>query len=127
MLYLADGSKHELGGGDRDRTKRPRMMRVAWAYADRVVATSDNPRTEDPEAILDEVVAGRVDRLGLVIERDTDRAAAIALAIARAEARDVVLIAGKGHETYQVLGTERIDFDDRAVAAAVLEGRGAAA
>ncbi|MEM6333461.1 MAG: UDP-N-acetylmuramoyl-L-alanyl-D-glutamate--2,6-diaminopimelate ligase [Planctomycetota bacterium] len=114
-------------GGDRDRTKRPRMMRVACEYAGRVVATSDNPRTEDPEAILDEVVAGCVDRPGLAVEREADRAAAIGRAIEQAEARDVVLIAGKGHETYQVLGTERIDFDDREVAAAALEHKGATA
>ncbi|HEX8386982.1 MAG TPA: cyanophycin synthetase, partial [Rubricoccaceae bacterium] len=98
-------------GGDRDRTKRPEMARVAEARADRVVLTSDNPRTEAPAAILDEVRAGlsRPDAAAVVV----DRAEAIALAVAEASPGDVVVVAGKGHETYQVVGTERRHFDDR--------------
>ena len=103
-------------GGDRDRTKRPRMARVAQAHADNIVITSDNPRTEAPRAIIDQIIAG-LDADGLsrsIIE--PDRRKAIALALELAEAGDVVLIAGKGHETYQTIGRERIDFDDVQVA-----------
>ncbi|MEM1208274.1 MAG: UDP-N-acetylmuramoyl-L-alanyl-D-glutamate--2,6-diaminopimelate ligase [Planctomycetota bacterium] len=110
-------------GGDRDRSKRPRMMRVACGLADRVVVTSDNPRGEDPSAILDEVLTGRIDRDGLSVTAEVDRAAAIGLAVAGAEPGDVVLIAGKGHETYQLVGDRRLDFDDRVAAAAALADR----
>jgi UDP-N-acetylmuramoyl-L-alanyl-D-glutamate--2,6-diaminopimelate ligase len=101
-------------GGDRDRTKRPRMGRVAATLADRVFVTSDNPRSEEPRAIADEVLAG-VPR-GAPVTVELDRAAAIELALADARAGDVVLIAGKGHEDYQIVGTQRRPFDDRAVA-----------
>ena len=110
-------------GGDRDRTKRPRMARTAQRLADRLVVTSDNPRSEKPEAIIDEIVAG-LDDEGLqraVIE--PDRRKAIALAIAQADEGDVVLVAGKGHENYQVVGEERIHFDDVEVAAEAMERR----
>ncbi|MEM9452576.1 MAG: UDP-N-acetylmuramoyl-L-alanyl-D-glutamate--2,6-diaminopimelate ligase [Myxococcota bacterium] len=100
-------------GGDRDPSKRPLMGQVAATGADRFWATSDNPRTEDPETIVDMMLAGvpadRHDR----IERCTDRASAIAGAIAEAHDDDLVLIAGKGHEDYQILGTTKIHFDDR--------------
>ncbi|MEO1181962.1 MAG: UDP-N-acetylmuramoyl-L-alanyl-D-glutamate--2,6-diaminopimelate ligase, partial [Cyanobacteria bacterium J06636_28] len=99
-------------GGDRDRTKRPQMGRIAYGLADRIVVTSDNPRTEDPEAILADVVAG----IGANLGEDQvicDRAAAIRHAILSAQPGDGVLIAGKGHEDYQILGTEKIHFDDR--------------
>ena len=110
-------------GGDRDRTKRPRMGRVAGELADRLVITSDNPRSEDPDKIIDEIVAG-LDKDGL--KRSTilpDRRQAIAAALAQAAEQDVVLIAGKGHETYQIIGGRRIDFDDVAVAAEILAGK----
>jgi len=98
-------------GGDRDRGKRPQMAAIAAELADRVVVTSDNPRTEDPGQILEDVVAG----LPFVADRqvEVDRAKAIALAIAQASCGDLVLIAGKGHEDYQILGTEKVHFDDR--------------
>jgi len=98
-------------GGDRDRSKRPQMGAIAAQLADRVVVTSDNPRTEDPLSILNDVVAGISAGIDLVVE--VDRARAIALGIAAAEPCDLVLIAGKGHEDYQILGTTKIHFDDR--------------
>ena len=98
-------------GGDRDRSKRPQMGAIAAQLADRVVVTSDNPRTEDPLSILNDVVAGISAGTDLVAE--VDRARAIALGIAAAEPCDLVLIAGKGHEDYQILGTTKIHFDDR--------------
>lgn len=97
-------------GGDRDRTKRPAMAREAEARADRVVLTSDNPRSEAPEAILDDIAAG----LTRPAERIADRAAAIAHAATAARPGDVVVVAGKGHETYQIVGAETRAFDDRA-------------
>jgi UDP-N-acetylmuramoyl-L-alanyl-D-glutamate--2,6-diaminopimelate ligase len=105
-------------GGDRDRTKRPQMGKIAADLADRVVVTSDNPRTEDPAQILKDVVAG-IDR-PTGVEVIADRAQAIAHAISIAAPGDGVLIAGKGHEDYQILGTEKIHFDDREQARAAL-------
>jgi UDP-N-acetylmuramoyl-L-alanyl-D-glutamate--2,6-diaminopimelate ligase len=87
------------------------MAAIAARLADRVVVTSDNPRTEDPQQILDDVVAGIPAGIDLLVEGD--RAKAIALAIAEAKANDLVLVAGKGHEDYQILGTEKVHFDDR--------------
>jgi UDP-N-acetylmuramoyl-L-alanyl-D-glutamate--2,6-diaminopimelate ligase len=98
-------------GGDRDRTKRPMMGRIAEAGADRVVVTSDNPRTEDPEAILDDVRRG-MQRPGKA-RWIADRSAAIQAAAAESTPGEVILIAGKGHETYQVIGTRKVPFDDR--------------
>ncbi|MBW4576606.1 MAG: UDP-N-acetylmuramoyl-L-alanyl-D-glutamate--2,6-diaminopimelate ligase [Aphanothece sp. CMT-3BRIN-NPC111] len=98
-------------GGDRDRTKRPQMGEIAAQKADLVVVTSDNPRTEDPEKILQDILAGIPATVKpLVI---CDRATAIRTAILQAQPGDGVLIAGKGHEDYQILGTEKIHFDDR--------------
>ncbi len=109
-------------GGDRDRTKRPRMARAAEMDADRIVITSDNPRTEDPQVIIDEIVAGlSADGLSRS-EIQPDRRAAIARGLAMAERGDVVLIAGKGHETYQAIGRQRIDFDDVQVARDIMGG-----
>ncbi|MBK4728309.1 UDP-N-acetylmuramoyl-L-alanyl-D-glutamate--2,6-diaminopimelate ligase [Oxynema sp. CENA135] len=111
-------------GGDRDRTKRPMMGKIAAELADRVVVTSDNPRTEDPERILEDIVAGIPDSVeALVIG---DRAQAIRTAIAQAQPGDGVVIAGKGHEDYQILGTEKIHFDDREQARLALAERFAA-
>jgi UDP-N-acetylmuramoyl-L-alanyl-D-glutamate--2,6-diaminopimelate ligase len=100
-------------GGDRDRGKRPLMGAVAERFADHVIVTSDNPRTEDPERILDDIVAGmKSDRH----ERIEDRRAAIARALAVADPEgDVVLLAGKGHETYQIRGTTLLPFDEREI------------
>ena len=99
-------------GGDRDPGKRPIMGRIAEEGADVVVLTSDNPRTEDPEQILDDIESGMHGRDHLRIE---DRRDAIARAIALARAEDVVLLAGKGHETYQVRGTVKHPFDEREI------------
>jgi len=106
-------------GGDRDATKRPKMAAVAARHADGVVITSDNPRTEDPASILREVEAGLPKRFRDVVVME-DRAEAIARCIADAGPSDTVLIAGKGHEDYQIIGTTRRPFDDRREAAAAL-------
>ena len=98
-------------GGDRDRGKRPQMASIAARLADRIVVTSDNPRTEDPNRILDDIVAGIPS--GADFSVDSNRASAIADAIREACPDDLLLIAGKGHEDYQILGTEKIYFDDR--------------
>ena len=110
-------------GGDRDRTKRPLMGMAAGELSDFVVLTSDNPRSEDPLAILNDALVGlrRFDTPHVV---EPDREKAIRRAIGEANPRDVVLIAGKGHETYQVLKDRTIHFDDREVARAVLRGFG---
>ncbi len=107
-------------GGDRDRTKRPIMAQIACHYATNPIFTSDNPRSEDPFGILKEMEAGVQGKDYLVIE---DRKAAIYEAINQAQAGDVVLIAGKGHETYQIVGDVVYDFDDRLVAREAIEGR----
>ena len=107
-------------GGDRDRTKRPLMGQVAARRADVLYVTSDNPRTESPQAIIDEILGGIDDADRPRTHVEPDRRAAIAAALGEAAAGDVVLIAGKGHETHQVVGTERRPFDDVAVAAEVL-------
>ena len=106
-------------GGDRDRGKRPQMGAIAARLADRVVVTSDNPRSEEPQAILADVVAGIPAGTDLRVE--PDRARAIAEAIAAAKPGDLVLIAGKGHEDYQILATGRIHFDDREQAEQALD------
>jgi UDP-N-acetylmuramoyl-L-alanyl-D-glutamate--2,6-diaminopimelate ligase len=98
-------------GGDRDRTKRPKMGKIAAELADVAVVTSDNPRTEDPERILQDILAGIPSTIQPVVI--CDRAEAILTAILQASPGDGVLIAGKGHEDYQILGTEKIHFDDR--------------
>ncbi|MFM9071905.1 MAG: Mur ligase family protein, partial [Cyanobium sp.] len=108
-------------GGDRDRTKRPQMGGIAARLADSVVVTSDNPRTEDPLRILDDVMAGIPVDTSVVVE--ADRAQAIAGAIAGAGVDDLVLIAGKGHEDYQILGTTKIHFADREEAEKALRRR----
>jgi UDP-N-acetylmuramoyl-L-alanyl-D-glutamate--2,6-diaminopimelate ligase len=110
-------------GGDRDRTKRPHMGRIAATGADVFVATSDNPRTEDPEAIVDELLAGVPRELARRSIRLVDRAQAIRETIAGAAPEDTVLLAGKGHETYQVLAGGAIHFDDREHARAALAAR----
>jgi UDP-N-acetylmuramoyl-L-alanyl-D-glutamate--2,6-diaminopimelate ligase len=112
-------------GGDRDRTKRPHMGAVASELADLVVVTSDNPRSEDPQAIIAEIVAGITDPSAreaegtLVVE--PDRRTAIAAALDRARPGDVVVLAGKGHETTQTIGDRVVPFDDREVARRLLE------
>lgn len=115
-------------GGDKDRTKRPLMAKAAGEGSDLVVMTSDNPRSESPEAILDDAEVGLRD-LGVPYHRIVDRREAIEFAIRQAQPNDVVVLAGKGHETYQILSTGTIHFDDREEARAVLQrlpGKGAA-
>lgn len=106
-------------GGDRDRGKRPEMGRIAEAAADAVIVTDDNPRTEDGDAIVAEILAG-VSEGAASVRVERDRAEAIALAIREARAGDVVVIAGKGHEDYQVVGTRREHFSDSETARALL-------
>lgn len=108
-------------GGDRDRTKRPKMGAIAAALADWVVVTSDNPRTEDPQRILEDILAGIPASITPTV--NVDRATAIQTAIQQAQPGDGVLIAGKGHEDYQILGTEKVHFDDREQARAALSQR----
>lgn len=108
-------------GGDRDRTKRPKMGKIAAELADVAVVTSDNPRTEDPERILQDVLAGIPETIKPMVI--ADRSQAIHTAILEAQPGDGVLIAGKGHEDYQILGTEKIHFDDREQAREALANR----
>jgi len=105
-------------GGDRDRTKRPRMARAAERWADAIIVTSDNPRTEESQAIIGDIMAGFADPSAVTVE--ADRRKAIERAIERAEPDDIVLLAGKGHETYQIIGDQRLDFSDKEVALAHL-------
>ena len=106
-------------GGDRDKGKRPVMGEVAESRADIAIVTSDNPRTEDPEAILDDIEAG----MTRPHERITDRREAIERAIELAGDGDIVVLAGKGHETYQVRGTTKFPFDEREIVAEILATR----
>lgn len=101
-------------GGDRDKTKRPRMAQVASALSDITIITSDNPRTENPEHILNDVEKG-VDFSETIFHREVDRKKAIELALSLAQPEDLVLVAGKGHETYQIIGKQKYPFDDREV------------
>jgi UDP-N-acetylmuramoyl-L-alanyl-D-glutamate--2,6-diaminopimelate ligase len=107
-------------GGDRDRTKRPRMGKAAGEGSDLVVLTSDNPRSEDPMTIIEEALVG-VKGTGTKCIVEVDRAEAIEIAIRAARAGDIVLIAGKGHEKVQILKDGTVPFDDVAVAAGVLK------
>jgi UDP-N-acetylmuramoyl-L-alanyl-D-glutamate--2,6-diaminopimelate ligase len=109
-------------GGDRDRTKRAPMGEAAASLSDVVIATSDNPRTEDPEAILRDVEEG-LRSTGRPYLKIVDRGEAIQRAVAEARAGDIVVIAGKGHEDYQIVGTEKRHFDDREVAREALGER----
>lgn len=112
-------------GGDRDRGKRPKMGRAAVQYSDVVILTSDNPRTEDPLSILQEVEVGVTDALRqrphVQYRKVADRREAIGAAVREARPGDMVLIAGKGHEDYQIIGTKKFHFDDREVAREAIE------
>ena len=119
------GAEHRVivvfgAGGDRDRAKRPLMGEAATRLADVVVVTTDNPRGEDPMAIIADVLAGVPSPQGVVVE--PDRAEAIRAAIGQARAGDVVVLAGKGHEDVQVFADRSVPFDDREVARAALAG-----
>ncbi len=104
-------------GGDRDRTKRPAMGEAAARESDYAIVTSDNPRSEDPKAIIKEIEKGMKGARYLVV---VDRREAIRAALLEAKEGDTVVIAGKGHETYQTIGTTSRPFDDRAVARELL-------
>jgi UDP-N-acetylmuramoyl-L-alanyl-D-glutamate--2,6-diaminopimelate ligase len=110
-------------GGDRDRSKRPLMGQAAAEASDLVILTSDNPRSEDPLAIMNDALVG-IRRTDVQHFVEPDRAAAISRAIKEANAGDIVILAGKGHEPYQVLKDKTIPFDDRLVASEVLKGYG---
>jgi len=110
-------------GGERDRTKRPLMGEAAGSLSDLVVLTSDNPRSEDPLRIINDVVVG-LQKVNAKYQIEPDRERALAIAIGEAQAGDIVLLAGKGHETYQVLRDGAIEFDDREKARAILRSRG---
>jgi UDP-N-acetylmuramoyl-L-alanyl-D-glutamate--2,6-diaminopimelate ligase len=107
-------------GGNRDRKKRPEMGRIAASLSDVTIVTSDNPRDEAPEMIIDEIAAGIGP--GLEFRREADRAAAIRMAAGMARRGDIVLIAGKGHEEYQVIGKEKVPFSDRKAAESAING-----
>lgn len=108
-------------GGDRDKSKRPRMAKVAEKYSDLVVVTSDNPRNEDPEKIIDDILQGFGDKSKVVVE--PDRREAIKLALKEAEPEDIVLIAGKGHEDYQLIKGVKYHFDDKEEVINFFEGK----
>ena len=110
-------------GGERDRTKRPLMGEAAGSLSDLVVLTSDNPRSEDPLRIINDVVVG-LQKANAKYRIEPDREQAISIALEEARPGDIVLLAGKGHETYQVLPTGMIEFDDREKARAILRSKG---
>ena len=110
-------------GGDRDRSKRPLMGEAAGQGSDFVVLTSDNPRGEDPLAIINDAAVG-LQRSGVNYAVEPDRRSAIQAAIAAAQPKDIVLLAGKGHERVQIVGNSSIPFDDRQVATEVLRDLG---
>jgi UDP-N-acetylmuramoyl-L-alanyl-D-glutamate--2,6-diaminopimelate ligase len=107
-------------GGDRDRGKRPLMGRIAAERSDLAIVTSDNPRTENPETIIDDIEQGMG---GFPHRRITDRLAAIKAAMEEARAGDTLLLAGKGHETYQVIGTDKLPFDEREIVHDIVRGQ----
>jgi UDP-N-acetylmuramoyl-L-alanyl-D-glutamate--2,6-diaminopimelate ligase len=110
-------------GGERDRTKRPLMGEAAGAFSDLVVLTSDNPRSEDPLRIINDVVVG-LQKVNAEYRVELDREQALAIAFDEARPGDIVLLAGKGHETYQVLRDRTVEFDDREKARAILRRKG---
>ena len=109
-------------GGDRDKGKRPLMGKVAARLADQVILTSDNPRSEDPAAILRDIEAGVPGAKN--VRTVPDRKEAIVAGVGASAPGDALLIAGKGHETYQIIGQKTLDFDDREVARTALRARG---
>ncbi|MFA5240375.1 MAG: UDP-N-acetylmuramoyl-L-alanyl-D-glutamate--2,6-diaminopimelate ligase [Phycisphaerae bacterium] len=115
-------------GGDRDKTKRPRMAKIAEQLADFVIVTSDNPRTENPQTIIEEIIAGFSQATShqsrvTSIKIEPDRRKAIQLAIESSDKDDIVLIAGKGHEDYQIIGKQKFDFSDKKIAQEYLAKR----
>ena len=109
-------------GGDRDRTKRPKMGKIVGDLADVAVVTSDNPRSENPSLIIDDILEGMTDSKAEIVVVE-DRTQAIKRAMQMAKTGDVVLLCGKGHETYQILNTGKIHYDEREIVAGILEGK----
>ena len=109
-------------GGDRDRTKRPKMGKIVGDLADIAVVTSDNPRSENPSLIIDDILEGMTDSKAEIVVVE-DRTQAIKRAMQMAKTGDVVLLCGKGHETYQILNTGKIHYDEREIVAGILEGK----
>jgi UDP-N-acetylmuramoyl-L-alanyl-D-glutamate--2,6-diaminopimelate ligase len=109
-------------GGDRDTGKRPKMGQVAGTISDYVIVTSDNPRTEEPKSIIEEIVKG-LKKTKVPFETDVDRRSAIGKAVNMASQGDIVLIAGKGHEDYQIIGETRSHFSDSEVVAEFLKSK----
>lgn len=110
-------------GGDRDKGKRPLMGRIAEQHADVAIITNDNSRSEDPQQIACDIQAGMQDPAAALI--DLDRQSAIRLALAKCQAGDVILLAGKGHENYQIIGNTKINYDERAFASSLIKGTSA--
>ncbi|MCK5000972.1 MAG: UDP-N-acetylmuramoyl-L-alanyl-D-glutamate--2,6-diaminopimelate ligase, partial [Anaerohalosphaera sp.] len=108
-------------GGDRDKTKRPRMAKVAQTYSDIIIVTSDNPRSEPPRQIIEDITAGFTKNNSDNITIEPDRKTAIQTAIKAAKNDDIILIAGKGHEDYQIIGDDKIHFDDKQIAAQAIK------
>jgi UDP-N-acetylmuramoyl-L-alanyl-D-glutamate--2,6-diaminopimelate ligase len=100
-------------GGDRDKLKRPLMGKIAHKYSDLLIVTSDNPRGEEPDAIIDDIIAGLDGEKPYI--RITDRRTAIERAVSEAQSGDMVLLLGKGHETYQIIGGEYFPFDEKVI------------
>jgi UDP-N-acetylmuramoyl-L-alanyl-D-glutamate--2,6-diaminopimelate ligase len=111
-------------GGDRDRTKRPRMAAAAQAFSDKVLLTSDNPRTEPPQQIIDDILQGFSSDKRPQVTIEPNRRNAIAMALDQAQPRDIILIAGKGHETYQIIGDRKYPFSDKDVVQDILQTTG---
>lgn len=110
-------------GGDRDRSKRPKMAQIGFRLSHELILTSDNPRSEDPEAILDEMESGLPEEAQGRVLRITQRKAAIQTAARLAKAGDIILVAGKGHEKYQEIKGVKHPFDDTAILREVLQQR----
>ncbi|MBR5427881.1 MAG: UDP-N-acetylmuramoyl-L-alanyl-D-glutamate--2,6-diaminopimelate ligase, partial [Clostridia bacterium] len=108
-------------GGDRDKTKRPKMAKTAAELSDMLFVTSDNPRTEDPDAIIKDILAG-LDGSTVPVHVDPDRTESIRAALREAKAGDTVILAGKGHETYQILAGGKIHYDEREIVRGILDG-----
>lgn len=110
-------------GGDRDRGKRSEMAKVVEELSDKIILTQDNPRTEDPNRIMEDIIAGFKNPNATTLQIDQDRRSAISLAVLNANSEDIILVAGKGHEPYQIIGTEKIPFSDQSEVIQALKRR----
>ncbi|MEG1179318.1 MAG: cyanophycin synthetase [Oscillospiraceae bacterium] len=109
-------------GGDRDKSKRPQMGEISAMYSDIVVVTSDNPRTENPGEIIQDILVG-MQKVKCIVKVVENRAEAIEYALNIAKPNDIVLLAGKGHENYQIIGTEKVHFDEREIVEGILKNK----